>query len=247
MPGSLRARRWGAAAALLLMVLATSPLQAAERPPPSINVEGEGSVSLAPDTALLSLTVMREAETARAALDANSRAMAKVLAAMREAGIAERDLQTGDLSIQPTYVPQLPRSDEAPQAPRIAGYTVRNNLNVRVRDIDKAGAILDTSVKMGVNEGGQITLINDDPSEAIDRARAEATKDALARAETLAQAAGVRTGQLLQISEQRQDPGPSPMHMVKSGRFMAADNAVPVASGENTYRVMVSVSVAIEQ
>ncbi|MBN7796826.1 SIMPL domain-containing protein [Parahaliea mediterranea] len=235
-----------AIAALALLLLA--PLaRAADQPAPSINVSGEGSVSLAPDTALLSLTVTREAKTAREALAANSAAMEKVVAAMRDAGIADRDLQTGEFNIQPRYVHQPARAGEPREAPRIEGYTVRNNLNVRVRDIDRAGEILDTSVKMGVNEGGDISLVNDDPSEALDKARELAMKDALARAGTLAAAAGVRTGKLLRVDEQNHFPSPRPM-MARGAAFLeSAEKAVPIAHGENTYRVVVSIAVAIEQ
>jgi uncharacterized protein YggE len=239
---------------LLLPLLALAPLLAlpggtlaAEAEVPSIHVEGEGSVNLAPDTALLTLTVTREGSTAREALDANSRAMADLHAAMKEAGIADRDLQTGDFGIQPRYVHPGSRSGEVPAAPRIAGYTVRNTLNVRVRDLARVGALLDTAVDMGVNEGGQIAFTNDDPSGALAQARSAAVKDALQKAQTLATAAGVGIGRVLSLAEQSYNRGPIPMAAKAERYAMAMDAAVPVASGENTYRVVVSLSVAIEQ
>lgn len=234
--------------ALLLVLVTTSvTARAAETPERRINVSGEGSVSLAPDLALLSLTVTRAGETAREALDANSNAMSKVLAAMREKGVADRDLQTSQFNIQPRYTHPRSVDNEAPAAPRIIGYTVSNSLTVRVRDIDQVGSLLDTAVKLGVNEGGQIVLINEDPSAAQNQARVEAMKNALAKAQTLAQAAGVKVGELLDVSEQSYTPGPTPMFMAKGMRAEADMDAVPVASGENTYRVSVNISVAIEQ
>ena len=213
---------------------------------PRIMVTGEGSIDLAPDMAVLSLTVTRQAETARAALDANSSAMKEVQAAMTTAGIESRDLQTSNFSIQPNYFypPQQPSGKREP--PQIVGYTVRNSLVVRVRDISAVGVILDKSVSLGVNEGGNIIFTNEDPSEAITKARVKAMQHAIDKAKTLAAAAGVQTGQILEISEQSFNPRPMPMARVEMARGMAADS-VPVAAGENTYKVMVNVSFAIEQ
>jgi len=195
--------------------------------------------------AVLSLTVTREAETARAALDANSSAMKEVLAAMKAEGIEARDLQTSGFSIQPRYIYPSPKSGQR-EPPQIVGYTVRNSLTVRVRNIDDVGAILDKSVTLGVNEGGNITFTNADPSAAITQARTRAVKDAIAKANTLAEAAGVETGNLLEISEQSFNPRPVQMARMEMARGASAD-AVPVATGENTYKVTVNVSFAIEQ
>ena len=117
---------------------------------------------------------------------------------------------------------------------------------MRVRDIGNVGAILDTSVSLGVNEGGNIAFTNDNPSDALAQARTEAVKDAMARAETLAAAAGVKTGRILEISEQSFNPRPMPMARAEMAMARVADT-VPVAAGENTYRVTVSVVYAIEQ
>ena len=216
-------------------------------PMPRILVNGEGSVNLAPDMAILTLSVSRQAETARAALDANSLAMSEVQKAMTTAGIETRDLQTSDFSIQPNYFypPQKPSGKREPA--QIVGYTVRNSLTVRVRDISSVGAILDKSVSLGVNEGGNIMFSNDDPSEAITQARVAAMKQAIDKATTLAQAAGVRTGKLLEISEQSYSPRPMPMARAAMAMGRAESDSVPVATGENTYKVMVNVSFAIEQ
>jgi uncharacterized protein YggE len=199
---------------------------------------------MAPDMAVLQLTVTREAATARAALDANSAAMADVMSAMRDAGIAERDLQTTNFSIQPRYVYPKPRNE---QPPKIVGYTVRNNLTVRVRELADLGVLLDQSVTLGVNEGGSVSFINEDPGEALAAARSAAVKDALARAETLAQAAGVKLGDILEISEQTHSTPPRPYRAERAMMANSAADAVPVAAGENSYRVVVYITVAIDQ
>lgn len=215
-------------------------------PLPRILVTGQGNVDVAPDMAVLTLTVTREAASARAALDANSSAMKGVLIAMKEEGIEARDLQTSGFSIRPRYSYPPPKSSAQREPPRIVGYTVRNSLAVRVRDISAVGVILDKSVTLGVNEGGNIMFTNEDPSAAITQARIEAVKDAVDKAKTLADAAGVKTGKLLEISEQSYRPRPMSISRTEMSMSQSAD-AVPVAAGENTYKVTVSISFAIEQ
>lgn len=232
-------------AALFSMSLSVAASADDSSPPPRILVTGQGSADIAPDMAVLTLAVTRQAETARAALDANSAAMKEVHEAMRNAGIENRDMQTSGFSIQPNYVYPAPQGSGEREPPRIVGYTVRNSLTVRIRDIDLVGAILDQSVSLGVNEGGNITFTNADPTAAITQARTRAVQDAIARADTLAEAAGVKRGRLLEISEQSFNPRPAPMMEMAMGR--AADSAVPVAVGENTYQVSVNVTYAVEQ
>lgn len=231
---------------LLLLILSTVSVADDNNPVARILVTGQGSTDLAPDMAILTLSVTRQAETARAALDANSLAMKEVLSAMKTEGIESRDLQTSGFSIQPNYVYPPQKSSGEREPPRIVGYTVRNSLTVRVRDITAVGGILDKSVSLGVNEGGNIMFTNDDPSEAITQARINAVKDAMAKANTLAGAAGVKTGKLLEISEQSFNPRPMPMARAERSLARSSD-AVPVAAGENTYKVTVNISYAIDQ
>ena len=232
--------------ALFLMIMGTAAWAGNGDPVPRILVSGQGSVDVAPDMAILTLTVTQEAPTASAALDANSSAMEKVLEAMKTEGVEARDLQTSGFSIQPRYHFPSPESSDDHQAPRIVAYVVRNSLSVRVRDISAVGEILDTSVKLGVNEGGNIVFTNDDPSAAITQARILAVQDAMAKANTLAEAAGVATGKLLEISEQTHQPRPMPMAAAEMN-MARSKGAVPIATGENTYRVTVNVSYAIDQ
>lgn len=233
--------------ALLFSLATVSPSWAEQSEPyPRIVVNGQGSADIAPDMAVLQLTVTREADTARAALDANTAAMAEVLKALRSDGIAERDLQTTNFSIQPKYVYPSQKSQDEDKSPRIVGYTVRNGLSVRVRDLDKLGGIMDKSVTLGVNEGGNILFTNDDPAGAIAQARASAVADAMEKAKALAVAAGVKLGKVLEISEQSYQPGPVPMARGEMMMARAAD-AVPVAAGENSYKVTVNMSYGILQ
>lgn len=204
---------------------------------PRIVVTGEGEASVAPDIALLSLSVMREAKTARAALDANNDAMAAVIAAMKASGIADRDLQTAGIQIDPRY--NFTNNADGSQRAELVAYQVTNTLSVRVRDIDKTGEVLDKAVSLGVNQGGGISFTNDNPAAALTEARKKAVANAIAKAKTLAEAAGVAVGRVLEITDQTFAPAPMP---INARAFDAARASVPVQSGENTYNVQVNVT-----
>jgi uncharacterized protein len=230
----------------LCLLLAGAAVQADDTDAqPQIRVTGEGRAALAPDMALLHLMVTREGASAREALDANSQAMQEVLAEMRKSGIAERDLQTAQFSIQPRYQHHKPNAVGQQEPPAIVGYTVSNGLLVRVRDLEQVGAILDRSVSLGVNQGGNIQFLNDNPAAALEQARVAAVKDALQRAATLTAAAGVKSGRILEISEQSYQPRPMPM--ARGQMMMAAESSsVPIAEGENSYSVTVNMTLALE-
>ena len=151
-----------------------SAVHASEQKPGTIAVSATGSATVAPDMAILNLTVQREGETAREALSANNTAMADVLKAMRDAGIEDRDIQTSNFNIQPRYVYPKPQKKGQPLPPRIVGYIVYNSLTVRVRDLKILGNILDQSVSLGVNSGGNISFTTDKPGPVIEIARKNA-------------------------------------------------------------------------
>jgi uncharacterized protein YggE len=218
----------------------------APAPTPQIVVTGEGEATARPDLAMLTLSVMREAKTAREALDANSSAMTEVIAAMKAEGVADADLQTSSLSIEPRYAYPTNKDGEQ-QAPQLVGYQVTNSLGVRVRQIDKVGALLDKAVTLGVNQGGQINFDSVDATKTLTEARKRAVQDAMGRAKTLAEAAGIKLGQVIEISENALNMPPVPV-MAKSFDMRAAAPApAPVEAGENAYRVQVSVTFAIDR
>jgi len=225
------------AAAIAAPAVALSSVAHAAAPTPRIVVSGEGEATVAPDMALLSLSVMREAKTARAALDANNDAMAAVIAAMKSSGIADRDLQTAGIQISPRY--NYTNKPDGSQQADLVAYQVTNTLAVRVRDIDKTGEIIDKAVSLGVNQGGDVSFTNEDPAATITAARKKAVADAVAKARTLAEAAGVSLGKVLEISDQNVAPAPMP---IQAKAFDSARSAVPVQGGENSYRVQVTVT-----
>lgn len=235
----------GVAALAAVPASAESTSQPAAKPG-IITVTGEGTASKAPDMAVLTLTVLREGETARAALDANNSAMGSVLSAMEADGIAEKDLQTSGFSIQPRY--SSPSDDpKKPSAPQIVGYQVSNTLSVRIHDLSKVGDILDQSVSLGVNQGGNILFTNEDPSQAMSEARKNAMADAIAKAKALTAAAGVGLGPIRKITEVSSPPHPVPMLRATLAKAPAGQSYVPVATGDNEFRVTVTVTWDIAQ
>lgn len=235
------------AATAIAAAFAALPARAADEASPRIIVSGEGEAAAAPDMALISLSVLRDADTAREALDANNKAMADVLAAMKAFGIEDKDLQTSGFSIQPRYVYPDPNKGENFE-PKITGYTVVNSLGVRVRDLAKVGDVLDQSVTLGVNQGGNITFVKDDATAVMEEARKKAVENAIAKAKTITATAGVGIGRILEMSEQSYQPGPIPMMQADMAMMKSAGApAVPVAAGENSYRVTVNVTFEIKQ
>ena len=144
-----------------------------------ITVTGQGHASIAPDMAIVTLSVVKDAKAAQDALDQNSKAMGAVLATLKNSGIADRDLQTTGFAIQPQYTFPTDKNGQA-QQPVLNGYQVTNGLTVRVRDLTKLGAIIDQAVNLGVNQGGDIQFTNDNPDAVLREARKMAVADAIA-------------------------------------------------------------------
>ncbi|MBY5765208.1 SIMPL domain-containing protein [Rhizobium leguminosarum] len=234
-------------ALLALPLAAAAPAFAQEAKPrePVISVTGDGESSVAPDMAVVNLAVVKQAKTAREALDENNKAMNDVLTALKSGGIAERDLQTSGFSIQPQYNYPQP-VDGQQQQPQLIGYQTINSVTVRLRDLAKLGAVIDQSVTLGINQGGEIQFTNDKPDAAIEEARKAAVADAVKRAKTLSEAAGVKLGRILEITENVPRAMPQPVYRATMMKE-ASDAAVPVQGGENNYNVSVTVTFAIEQ
>lgn len=231
--------------AAALTVAALFPLSAHaegkdDATPRTITVSGHGEVQAEPDMASIQTGVTSEADTARAALDANTQAMQQVLDGLKETGIAEKDLQTSQFSIYPVY-----RNDKTTDnAPKVIGYRVTNQLAVIVRDLTKLGDILDKTVSLGSNRMSGIRFSIDDTAKLEDEAREAAVKDALHKAKLLAGASGVSVGRILTIQESGSSM-PSPVYM-KADMMEARSASVPVAAGEQTVSANVSMTIEID-
>jgi uncharacterized protein YggE len=225
-------------AAALLAAPALAETAPADTAPAVISVTGEATVSVAPDLAQIDGGVTTEAKTAREASDANNAAMGKVLLALKGAGIAEKDFQTSRLSLQAQSAP----SRNGPGPSTIVGYRASNRVTIRLHDVTKVASVIDTLVAAGANDIGGINFSVSNASKLLDDARELAVADARRKAEIYAKAAGVTLGAPLSISE---GGAPGPMAFRKMAAPMAA--AAPVAPGEESLAVTVSVSWVIKQ
>ncbi|HEV7408642.1 MAG TPA: SIMPL domain-containing protein [Bradyrhizobium sp.] len=223
-------------AAALAGGLLAAPALAQVAPIATISVSGEAQVSVPADLAQIDAGVSTEAKTAREASEANNAAMGRVLLALKGAGIEEKDFQTSRLSLQPQYAPNR----SGPNA--VVGYRAANRVTIKLRDVTKVASTIDILVGAGANELGGINFMVSAASKLLDDAREQAVADARRKAEIYARAAGVTLGSPVSISEEGA-PGPAPFRRMAAG--MAA--SAPVAQGEETLHVTVSVSWAIKQ
>jgi uncharacterized protein YggE len=183
--------------------------------------------------------VASDAKTAREAAEANNAAMAKVLQALKSAGVDDKDYQTSRLSLQPQYAPNRPGQST------VVGYRASNRVTIKLHDVNKVASVIDALVGAGANDIGNIYFTVAEPSKLLDQAREKAVADARRKAEIYAKAAGVTLGSPLSISE---DGTPTPMFRVKTlAAPMGAATPTPVAQGEETLSITVSVIWGIKQ
>ena len=224
-----------AASALSLAAASLAPALADDsRPLRTMSLTGHGEVRLAPDLAVVTMGVMSSAATAREALDANTRAMQAVMAALAGAAIEARDIQTSNFAVNPRY----DYGQNNAQPPKVIGYDVSNNVAVTVRKLESLGAVLDAVVSAGSNQINGVLFQVSKPEAATDEARKLAVADAQHKAQVYAEASGVSLGQVVSLAEGGGYQPPVPMF--KSMRAEAVSADVPVARGEQTIAVDVS-------
>ncbi len=205
----------------------------------TIVVTGTGEASAAPDMAFLNLGVEAEGATAAEALRKNSAQMEATIKSLRDVGVDKRDIQTSSLNVGAKY--DYSR-DNSP--PRIIGYQATNAVSVKLRNLDKAGSVIDKAVGVGANRLDSISFGFADPKPLMNDARKSAVADARERAGLYADAAGVKLGSVLQISDSySQSLGPVPM----MARMEATDfKSVPISIGESSMSASVTIIYAIE-
>ncbi|NEX47363.1 SIMPL domain-containing protein [Pseudotabrizicola algicola] len=225
--------------ASLLSATVLTPALAQSGPSlPQITVTGEGVVDGVPDIATLSLGVTTMGDTAAAAMAANTASLDAVMARLKAAGIADRDMQTTNLSINPNWT-----GYDNGTRQRIDGYTASNQLTVRIRDLDGLGAVLDAAIQDGANTLNGLSFGLSEPRPAMDAARKAAVEDARARATLLVEAAGAKLGRIVSISEGGGYSVPQPMFRQSA----EAVGAVPVAAGEVATSASVTIVFEINQ
>ena len=201
-----------------------------------LDITARGDVSRVPDIAVISAGVVTQSVDARTAMSTNATAMAQVIAALRKAGVADKDIATAQIGLSPQY-----RYVEN-RAPLITGYQANNSVTIRFRDIARSGVILDALVTAGANQINGPTLTLDKPQVAMDEARIEAMKSARARAEIYARVAGLSVKRIVSISESGDMPGPRPMVMMMARAASDSMAKTEVLPGEQDVSVSVTVT-----
>jgi len=197
-----------------------------------LDVNASGAVSAAPDQATIQLGVTSQAASAAAALTQNSTDTAAVIASVVALGVAEKDIQTSNFSVYPTY---------DTTGTRITGYQVNNSVTVTIRDLVKAGPLLDQVVQAGANNITGLNFSISDTSALVEEARTRAFDAAKAKAESMAKAAGVELGEILSVTESSQNPQVYPMAKVA----MDAVAGAPIQAGTQDVTVDVSIVYAL--
>lgn len=221
----------------LVLLLAAPAL--ADQTQRRITVQGQGKVAATPDMVTISVGVEHSAASAGQAMVKTSEDLARLIALLKQAGIEARDIRTGNLHLSPIY-PKKKAYNSAP--PKPAGYRAGGTLNVRVREIDRAGALLDKLIAAGVNRVGGLAFSIGEPEPLKNEARRAAVADAKARAALYATAAGVELGKILTIDEGRVAP-PRPEFQAMRASAMRAD---AIAPGEQEIRATVTITFAIK-
>ncbi|KIC39697.1 SIMPL domain-containing protein [Leisingera sp. ANG-M7] len=222
-------------AAALMLSMSASALAASETVPPrQITVNGESTLQVPPELATITLGVTEEAEEAAAAMAAVSQSMGTVIARLKEGGIAAEDMQTQQISMRPVW--SQDRSYDSGGRREITGFEASNTLMVRVRDLDGLGPVLDKVLAAGANRFQGLSFAVSDPAAVIDQIRGEAVKDAIRKAQQLADAAGMELGPVRSITEHGGGGGRPMMAME-----MARSDAMPIEAGELSFTHNVSV------
>jgi uncharacterized protein YggE len=222
----------GAAVVALAGVGRPEQAGGADKSAGGITVSGTGKIKAVPDEAQFSLGVQSEGQTAREALAANSERMKRVLAALKAAGVAKEDIQTQDVSVSPSY------EDKG----RITGYTTHSSVSVRIRNLARAGVVLDAATNAGANDVYGPSLSRSDRDELQAKALRSAVADARAKAEALAGAAEVQLGSVTAI-EERSDGGYEPYF--DTALASSARTVAPIEPGTQEIRSSVTVTFAI--
>lgn len=227
--------------AAALAILAIVPLSdvAAQDLAGRISVTGEGQVQTVPDMASITLGVTHEAPVAADAMRATSQSVARMLDRLSDMGIAPRDVQTRQVTLNPVWSNE---TSSGVRVRKITGFVASNTVAVRVRDLSSLGSVLDAVIQDGANDFNGLRFSVQDPEPLIEEARRRAVAKARAKAEQLADAAGVTLGPVISIDEHG---GGRPVPVAEMARM--ASDSVPIAAGELSLGVSVSMVFAITE
>ena len=211
-------------------------------PQRTVSVSGHGKAHAPPNVGSISAGVTTNGTSAREALTENNRSMSALQAILKEYGVAPRDLQTIQVSVQPQYAQSMnpPGRPQVQLAPRITGYQVQNLVRITVRNLDKMGDLLDAMVGAGANQIYGVNFRTEGTEILVERARKQAMADARKKAELLAAEAGLTLGTAISI---REEGNPYPFSPVQSAGVVASapSLSVPVSVGEQELAASVQV------
>lgn len=210
-------------------------ITSSQLPTASIQVSATGKVNMAPDMATVSAGVVTQGQTAREAMFGNATKMTRAFEELEAAGIEKKHITTSQLSLQPRY------NRQNRQAPKIDGYDARNTVSAKTYDLDNVGAMLDALVKAGVNNINGVQFSIKDSKSARNKAREDAIREAKAKAEAMAAAAGVKLGKLKSLSESGGNFRPE--SMAYAARSMdIASVSTPISAGEQQINITVNMT-----
>jgi len=209
-------------------------ITADQAPIATIQVSATGTANMAPDMATVSAGVVTQGKTAREAMFGNATKMTRAFEELEAAGIEKKHITTSQLSLQPRY------NYKNRQSPKIDAYEARNTVSAKTYDLDSVGAMLDALVKAGVNNINGVKFSIKDSKSAKNKAREDAIREARAKAESMAVAAGVKLGKLKSLSESGGNYRPQPVAYAASLESRQA--STPVSAGEQAINVTVNMS-----
>jgi uncharacterized protein len=207
-----------------------------------ITVVGSGQASGTPDMVQISVGVQTQNQNVQQAVSDNAAQMNKLLATLKSSGIAEKDIRTSNYSVSLQQPPVAPTPDGKGAVSGQVTYLVNNQVDVTLRDVSKLGSVLDQVVASGANNIFGVNFGISDPSKLQESARSSAMKDAAARAQSLAQLAGVSLGNILSITENVTNSGPMPYYAAGMG----TGGATPIQPGQLQVTETVQVTYAIK-
>lgn len=205
-----------------------------------LDINATGEVTRVPDVAIISAGVVARAATATVAMQDSADRMQKVLAALKRAGVADRDMQTSAVSLNPEY--RYPEN----QTPQLVGYTASNQLTIKFRDIRSSGKILDALVSQGANQINGPNLTIDKPEAALDEARANAIAAGRARAELYAHSLGLRVVRVVAVSESGGYAPPPPAPPMPMMMARGERDSTSIQPGEQKLQVNVAMTFELQ-
>jgi len=214
-----------------LLVTACGNGQAPSERGTLVSIAAHGEASQVPDVANLSVGVVTEAQDSKKAMRDNAEQMESLMAAIKKAGVAKKDIQTSGVSLSPRYHYQQNKK------PKIVGYNARNTVSIKVRKLDELGEVLDNLAAAGANQINGPSLEIGEPGPVKAEAREKALVDAQERAAIYAKALGMKVRRIVSISENGNGGMPRPM-MLRSDMASSKESAsTPIAPGETTLSV----------